>query len=77
MQTVTPDSKYISLYQGAKLVYKERNGSIRKIYYGVSINCTRALLSWGIINVSYEILHALLYKENFAFSNSHTGIEGR
>lgn len=68
MQTVTPDSRYISLYEGAKLVYAERNGSIKKIYYGVSVNCTRALLSWGIINVSYEILHTLLYDSNLAFS---------
>ena len=64
MQTVAPGSPHLSIATAAKMVYQERQGSLRKIYYGVSINCTRALLSWGIINVSYEVLRSLLYEKN-------------
>lgn len=62
MQTVNPGTEYLSISRAASLVYSERGGSIAKIYYGVSINCTRALISWGIINASYEILKNILYK---------------
>ena len=61
MQTVPPGSPFLSIGLASRLVYRERGGSIAKIYYGVSMNCTRALLSWGIINVSYEVLRSLLY----------------
>ncbi len=30
------------------------------MFYGVHVNYTRALISWGIINASYELLHGLL-----------------
>uniref|UniRef100_A0A0K8RFF3 Putative carrier protein n=1 Tax=Ixodes ricinus TaxID=34613 RepID=A0A0K8RFF3_IXORI len=33
--------------------YAERK-SLRKMFYGVHLNYTRALVSWGIINASYE-----------------------
>lgn len=50
MQTVPIGSKFLSISEAARLVYEERNRSLRKIYYGVHINYTRALISWGIIN---------------------------
>ena len=61
MQTVPPGSPFLSIAVASRLVYEERGRSIARIYYGVSMNCTRALLSWGIINVSYEVLRSLLY----------------
>lgn len=61
MQTVQPGSAFISIPKAASLVYHERGRSLTKIYYGVSVNCTRALISWGIINASYEVLKKLLY----------------
>ncbi|XP_066919254.1 mitochondrial nicotinamide adenine dinucleotide transporter SLC25A52-like [Clytia hemisphaerica] len=36
-------------------VYNQRERSIRRIYFGVSLNFSRALISWGIINATYEI----------------------
>ena len=43
-----------------KKIYKQRGGSIRKMYFGVSVNFTRALVSWGIINATYEIFKKVL-----------------
>ncbi|MCL4128524.1 UNVERIFIED_CONTAM: hypothetical protein GTU68_001586 [Idotea baltica] len=37
-------------------VYEARGRKLRKLFKGVHVNYTRALLSWGIINASYEIL---------------------
>jgi hypothetical protein len=64
MQTVPPGSPFLSIPTACRLVYEERGRSISKIYYGVSMNCTRALLSWGIINASYEVLRSFLYSKS-------------
>lgn len=45
---------YMTINQALARVYLERDSKIRNIYKGVGLNCTRAFLSWGIINVSYE-----------------------
>ena len=37
-------------------VFEERNRSWSKMFRGVHINYTRSLLSWGIVNASYELL---------------------
>lgn len=37
-----------------KKVLKERDYKIRKLYYGVQLNFSRAIISWGIINATYE-----------------------
>ncbi|KAJ8921052.1 hypothetical protein NQ315_015848 [Exocentrus adspersus] len=42
-------------------VYRERGGKIRYIYHGVHTNCTRAFLSWGVMNTAYEHLKAIIY----------------
>ena len=41
-------------------VFNKRGRSWRRMYYGVSLNYTRALVSWGIINCSYEILMKII-----------------
>ncbi|EDV20413.1 uncharacterized protein TRIADDRAFT_31936 [Trichoplax adhaerens] len=41
-------------------VFNDRNRSVQKLYYGVQANFMRSLISWGIINATYEIL-----KRNF------------
>ena len=43
-----------------RLIFGERNRSWRKIFRGVHINYTRAFISWGIINTTYEFLKKLL-----------------
>lgn len=45
---------YMTISQALARVYLERGSKLRSIYKGVGLNCTRAFLSWGIINVSYE-----------------------
>lgn len=42
-------------------VYRERGGKIRYIYHGVHANCTRAFLSWGVMNTAYEHIKAIIY----------------
>ncbi|XP_052762405.1 mitochondrial nicotinamide adenine dinucleotide transporter SLC25A51-like [Mya arenaria] len=37
-------------------ILKERNYSLKKLFRGVHINYTRAVLSWGIANATYELL---------------------
>lgn len=41
-------------------VFNERGRSIRRLYYGLPLNFTRALVSWGIINCTYEELKKLM-----------------
>ena len=55
----TLGGKYLSVPAALRLVYQER-GSVRAIYRGVHINFSRSLLSWGIINSSYETLQGVL-----------------
>ncbi|XP_023020379.1 mitochondrial nicotinamide adenine dinucleotide transporter SLC25A51 [Leptinotarsa decemlineata] len=42
-------------------IYRERGGKIRYIYHGVQTNCTRAFLSWGVMNTAYEHLKEVVY----------------
>ncbi|XP_030751206.1 solute carrier family 25 member 51 [Sitophilus oryzae] len=42
-------------------VYRDRGGKIRYIYHGVQMNCTRAFLSWGVMNTAYEHIKAIVY----------------
>jgi hypothetical protein len=40
-------------------ISRERGGW-RKMFLGVHVNYTRALISWGVINASYEMLKGVL-----------------
>lgn len=51
---------FLTLREVFSEVYHERGGSWRKMYRGVHVNYTRALITWGVINVSYEALKKLL-----------------
>lgn len=42
-------------------IYKERGGKIRYIYHGIHTNCTRAFLSWGVMNAAYENIKKIVY----------------
>ena len=47
---------FYSLSKTFELVYIERDRSIRKLFYGVHVNYTRALISW--------VFHKLLYNQS-------------
>lgn len=64
MQTVPVGSKHLSIRKAAIMVWEERNHNIRKIYYGVHVNYTRSFLSWGIINMTYELMRRFLYSND-------------
>lgn len=61
MQTVALGHPHLSMIQATRLVYAERGYSVRKLFYGVNVNFSRALLSWGIITASYEFLKKHLF----------------
>lgn len=52
----TLGGNYCSVTDAFMEVYKQRDYNWRRLFSGVHINYTRALLSWGIINASYELL---------------------
>lgn len=51
-----------------RLILIERDFSLKKLFRGVHINYTRALISWGIVNATYELL-----MRNFFRSSSDEG----
>ena len=59
-------------YQSMRTVfwqlYRERNSSVRSLCRGADINVVRCLISWGIINATYELLEKWLRPE----SNEHS-----
>lgn len=52
--------EFISCWRSFIIVFNERGRSFKRMYYGVSLNYTRALISWGIINCAYEILMKII-----------------
>lgn len=57
---------YDGILRTFKNVYRQRGNSIRRIYFGVGVNFSRALVSWGIINATYELFRKLLlHKESY------------
>lgn len=43
-------------------VWRERGGSLAKLFRGAHLNYHRSLLSWGIINATYELLLKLIWE---------------
>lgn len=52
---------YESMWLALRQVYNERDRKFRNVYKGVSMNCTRAFFSWGIMNSAYEQLKKIIY----------------
>ncbi|XP_066972383.1 mitochondrial nicotinamide adenine dinucleotide transporter SLC25A51 [Macrobrachium rosenbergii] len=52
---------FISMRETFYDVYRSRGSRLSRLFSGAHVNYSRALVSWGIINASYEILHKLLY----------------
>ncbi|XP_071946864.1 mitochondrial nicotinamide adenine dinucleotide transporter SLC25A51-like [Antedon mediterranea] len=48
--------EYLSFRQTFWNIYYERGKRLYSLFYGVHLNFSRALISWGIINASYELL---------------------
>jgi hypothetical protein len=47
---------FLNLVETFHVVWVERDRDIRKLFRGFHLNYTRSFISWGIINMSYEIL---------------------
>uniref|UniRef100_H3GX75 Uncharacterized protein n=1 Tax=Phytophthora ramorum TaxID=164328 RepID=H3GX75_PHYRM len=50
---------FIGPIEALQLTYQERGHSVRRLYRGVQMNFFRSLLSWGIINSTYEKLKSI------------------
>ena len=48
--------EFVNCVKAFTIVFNERGRRVRRLFYGVSLNYTRALVSWGIINCTYELL---------------------
>ncbi|CAD5120296.1 unnamed protein product [Dimorphilus gyrociliatus] len=46
--------EFVNVRTTFRILIEERGNSLRSIYKGVHVNAVRGLLSWGIINASYE-----------------------
>lgn len=57
--------EFVSCIRAFTVVFNERGRRVRRLFYGVPLNYTRALLSWGMINCTYELLKKLICYGNF------------
>ena len=49
-----------------RIIYLQRGSSLRKLYFGVGVNFSRALVSWGIINSTYEMFRKfMVHKDSY------------
>ncbi|XP_003746030.1 solute carrier family 25 member 51 [Galendromus occidentalis] len=46
---------HLSMRQALRLAFETRDRSLRKLFSGVHLNYSRAMLSWGITNAAYEV----------------------
>lgn len=53
----------ISMITAFRNVYNERGRSLSNVYKGVSVNCSRAFISWGIMNTAYEHIKQFLHEQ--------------
>ncbi|KAL3664778.1 hypothetical protein V7S43_009958 [Phytophthora oleae] len=51
--------QFIGPWEALQLTYKERGHSVKRLYRGVQMNFFRSLVSWGIINSTYEKLKSI------------------
>lgn len=51
---------HVSMWQALRDCVLERGGSVRALYRGVWLNASRALVGWGIINATYEMLRMVV-----------------
>ncbi|KAB7505984.1 Solute carrier family 25 member 51 [Armadillidium nasatum] len=52
---------FLSIFGTFSDVFESRGRKLSGLFKGVHVNFTRALVSWGIINASYEVLLKTLY----------------
>ena len=64
--------EFVNCFKAFTIVFNERGRRTRRLFYGVSLNYTRALVSWGIINSTYELLKNCLGNSNVLRTNMHT-----
>lgn len=53
--------EYENIFKVMLQIYRERGCKISRLYHGVHTNCTRAFISWGVMNTAYEHLKAIIY----------------
>lgn len=51
--------RFMTTREALNATYMERGHSVWRVYRGVHMNFFRSLLSWGIVNSTYEKLKSL------------------
>lgn len=64
--------EFVNFVKAFTVVFNERGRRIRRLFYGVSLNYTRALVSWGIINCTYELLKKFMGCGNVLRTKKYT-----
>lgn len=54
---------FISFHVALVTVYEERNRKLSHLFRGIHVNFMRSLISWGVINASYEVLKKYLLRQ--------------
>uniref|UniRef100_A0A914QFD0 Uncharacterized protein n=1 Tax=Panagrolaimus davidi TaxID=227884 RepID=A0A914QFD0_9BILA len=49
-------TKYDNFFKILKVVWIERNYSLKEVYRGAQLNFIRSLLAWGITNATFEYM---------------------
>ncbi|KAL4218031.1 hypothetical protein ACF0H5_022769 [Mactra antiquata] len=52
----TVGGDFLKFWPTFKVIMEERNYSIKKLFRGLPVNYSRAFISWGIVNATYEFL---------------------
>lgn len=65
----TMGTSSIGISEALLNVYNERGRKIRNVYKGVSVNCSRAFISWGIMNTAYEHIKKFLIVKQMLVEN--------
>ncbi|ESO83147.1 hypothetical protein LOTGIDRAFT_179792 [Lottia gigantea] len=56
--------EYMTSWKTFQILWKDRNGSIRKVFRGCHLNYTRSFLSWGVINASFDLLMKTFFNKS-------------
>ncbi|KAE9547767.1 hypothetical protein FO519_009023 [Halicephalobus sp. NKZ332] len=59
----TLGTQFLSPLAVFRIVWKERNGSVKELFRGVHLNFTRSLMAWGITNTAFEFLKRCFEKK--------------
>ncbi|KAK6168025.1 hypothetical protein SNE40_021932 [Patella caerulea] len=55
---------FCSFHETFRIILKERDYSVRKLFRGYHLNYIRSFVSWGVINASFELLMTKVFNKS-------------